>query len=79
MDPMDDNRGLRETFCDLSQAGIAHYQNTWKHLQNTVSWCNLLPAQERRLRFYQTMSNAVVLYDTLPAEFMEKAVCMKTG
>ena len=32
----------------------------------------------RGLRFYQTRSHAVVLYDTLPAEFIEKAVCMKT-
>ena len=79
MDPMDDKRGLRETFCDLSQAGIAPYQNTWKHLQNTLNWCKLLPTQERGLRFDQTRSNAVVLYDTLPAEFMEKAVCIKTG
>ena len=26
----------------------------------------------------QTRSSAVVLYDTLPAEFIEKAICMKT-
>ena len=72
------NTGFRETFCDLSQARIAPYKNTCKHLQNTVHWCNLLPARERGLRFYQTRSNAVVLCDTLPAEFIEKAVCMKT-
>ena len=76
---MDDKRGLRDTFCDLSQARIAPCKNTWKHLQNTVFWCNLFPAQERELRFYQTRSNAVVLYDTLPADFIQKAVCTKTG
>ena len=37
-----------------------------------------MTAQERGLQFYQTRSNAVVLYDTLPAEFVEKAICMKT-
>ena len=37
-----------------------------------------LPAQERGLQFYQTRSNAVVLYDTLPAESIEEAICMKT-
>ena len=37
-----------------------------------------LIAQEGGLQFYQTRSNAVILYDTLPAEFIEKAVCMKT-
>ena len=35
-------------------------------------------AKQRGLQFYQTRSNAVVLYDTLLAEFIEKAICMKT-
>ena len=40
--------------------------------------CNLKLAQQRGLQFYQTRSNAVVLCDTLPAEFIETAICMKT-
>ena len=32
-------------------------------------------AQQRRLQFYQ---NAVILHDTLPVEFIERALCMKT-
>ena len=46
VNPMDDEQGLRETFCDLSRARIAPYKNTWKALQDTVHWCNLLLAQE---------------------------------
>ena len=65
---MSDEQGSREAFFDLSQARIAPYKNIWKPLQDTVCWCNLLPAQER--------SDAVVLYDTL--QFIEKAICMKT-
>ena len=53
-------------------------QNTWKRFQNTVFWCNLKLAQQRGLQFYRTRSNAVILYDTLLAEFIEKAICMKT-
>ena len=52
-----------------------------EHLETTSRhcfWCNLLLAQEGGLQFYQTMSNVVVLYDTLLAEFIEKAICMKT-
>ena len=41
-------------------------------------WCNLKLAQQRGLQFYQTRSNAVILYDTLLAELSEKAMCMKT-
>ena len=41
-------------------------------------WCNLKLAQKRGLQFYQTRSHAIVLYNTLPAICIEKAVCMKT-
>ena len=34
-------------------------------------------AQEGGLQFYQTRSPAVILCDTLLAEFIEKAICMK--
>ena len=78
VNPMDDEQGSRETFCDLSRARVALCKNTWKPLQDTVYWCNLLFAREGGLQCYQTMSNAVVLHDTLPAEFIEKMICMKT-
>ena len=76
--PMDNQDGWGETQCDLSQARIAPYKNTCKRFQNTVFWCNFKLAQKRGLQFYQTRSNAVILYDTLLAEFTEKAICMKT-
>ena len=78
VNPMDNQDGLGESLCDLSQTRIAPYKNTWKRFQNTVFWCNLKFAQGRGLQFYQTRSNAVKLYDTLLAEFIEKATCMKT-
>ena len=78
VNPMDNQDGLGETHCDLSKARIAPYKNTWKHFQDTVFWCNLKLAQQRGLQFYQTRSNAVILYDTLPAKIIEKAICVKT-
>ena len=78
VNPMDNQDGLEETFCDLSKARIAPYKNTWKHFQDTVFWCNLKLAQQRGLQFHQTRSNAVILRDTLPAEFIERAICVKT-
>ena len=35
-------------------------------------------SRDRLANFYQTRSNAVILYDTLLAVFIEKAICMKT-
>ena len=48
-------------------------------LTKTVYWCDLKLAQKRELQFYQTRSDANVLYNTLPAICIEKVVCMKTG
>ena len=76
--PVDNQDFSGETFCDLSQARIAPYKNTWQHFQKTVFWCNLKFAQRRGLQFFQTRSNADILFDTLFAEFIEKAICMKT-
>ena len=78
VNPMDNQDGLGETLCDLSQARIAPYKNTWKHFQDTVFWSNLKLRLTKRTAFHQTRSNAVILYDTLHAEFIEKAMCMKT-
>ena len=78
VNPMDNQDGFGKTQSDLSKARIAPFINTWQHFQETVFWCNLKLAQQRGLQFYQTRSNAVILYDTLPAEFIEKAICMKT-
>ena len=69
---------MRETPRDLTKPRIAPYKNTRKRFQNTVFWCNLKLAQEKGLRFYQTQSHAVVLYNTLLAACIEKAVCIRT-
>ena len=78
VNPMDNQDGLGETVCGLSKARIAPYKNAWKHFQNTIFWCNLKLAQQRGLQIYQTRSIAVILHDTLLAEFIEKATCMKS-
>ena len=42
-------------------------------------WCNLRVAQSKGLQFYQTRSNATILYNTLPAVCIEKVVIRKSG
>ena len=58
--------------------GSRHARILGNAFKNTVCWCNLKLAQEKFLQFYQTRSHAVVLYNTLQAARIEKAVCMKT-
>ena len=79
VNPMDDDQSMEEIRNDLDKPKIAPYKNTGRPHQNTVHWCNLKLAQKKGLQFYQTRSHAIVLYKTLPAICIEKAVCMKTG
>ena len=47
--------------------------------QHTVFWCNLKLAQQSGLQILNKQDQTqLFLYDTLPAEFIEKAICMKT-
>ena len=51
----------------------------WKKHQNTVYWLDIKLAQKKGFKFYQTRSNAIILYDTLPAYCMPKALMMESG
>ena len=65
---------------DLTQPRLAWYkQKTWKKHQDTVYWVDIQLAQRKGLKFYQTRSNAVILYDTLPAYCFPKVVVMESG
>ena len=65
---------------DLEAPRLAWYkQKTWKRHQNTVYWVDIRLAEKKGLKFYQTRSNAIILYDTLPAYCILKAIMMETG
>ena len=63
---------------DLTKPRLASYKQKWKVHQDTVYWVDFQLAQRKRLKFYQTRSNAVILYDTLPAYCISKAIVMKS-
>ena len=50
----------------------------WKVHQDTVYWVDIQLAQRKGLKFHQTRSNAVILYDTLPPYCILKAIVMKS-
>ena len=63
---------------DLTKPRLASYKQKWKVHQDTVYWVDFQLAQRKGLKFYQTRSNAVILYDTLPAYCISKAIVMKS-
>ena len=42
-------------------------------------WVDIKLAEKKGFKFYQTRSNAIILYDTLPACGIPKAIMMKSG
>ena len=52
---------------DLTILRLASHKQKWKRHEDTVYWVDIQLAQRKGLNFYQTRSNAIILYDTLPA------------
>ena len=76
---LDKDRSDPDTI-DLEAPRLAQYMHeAWKKHQNTVYWVDIKFAQKKGLKFYQTRSNAIILYQTLPASCIPKAVRMETG
>ena len=64
----------------LEAPRLAWYkQKKWKKHQNTVYWVDVKFAQKKGLKFYQTRSNAIILYNTFPAYCIPKVVRMDIG
>ena len=65
---------------DLEAPRLAWYkQKKWRRHQDTVYWVDIKLAQQKGFKFYQTKSNAIILYDTLPAYCIPKAIMMESG
>ena len=65
---------------DMEAPRLAWYkQKQWKIHQDTVYWVDIKLAQQKGFKFYQTRSNAIILYDTVPAYCIPKAIVMETG
>ena len=65
---------------DLTKPRLASYkQKKWKRHQDTVYWVDIQLAQREGLKFYQTICNAIILYDTLPAYCISNVVVMESG
>ena len=68
----------RERDYDVTKPRMAVSKHNWNIHQNTMYWCNLRGAQGKGLQFYQTRSNAIILYNTSPAMCIEMVVIRKS-
>ena len=63
---------------DLTKPRLASYKQKWKVHQDTVYWVDFQLAQRKGLKFYQTRSNAVILYERLPDYCISTAIVVKS-
>ena len=63
----------------MSQPRYARYKHVWTVAQDAVYWVDIVRAQRMGLKFYQTRSNAITLYDTLLPACIERVVSRKNG
>ena len=63
---------------ELDLTRLAWYMQKWKRHRDTVYWVDIQLAQRKGLKFFQTRSNAVILYDSLPAYRISKAIVVKS-
>ena len=63
---------------DLDAPRLAWYKQKWIRQKDTVFWVDIQLAQQKGFKFYRTRSNAIILYDTLPAYCISKVVVMKS-
>ena len=63
---------------DLTQHRRAAYKQKRTVHQDAVYWVNIRLAQRKAPTFFQTRSNAIILYDTLPSFCIERVVSTKT-
>ena len=65
---------------DFEAPRLAQYMHkTWRKHQDTVYWVDIKLTQQKGFKFYQTRSNAIILYDTPPAYCIPKVIMMETG
>ena len=77
VNPMNKNhKDLQEL--DLTKPRLSSYKRKWKVHQDTVYWVDKQLAHRKGLKFKQTRSNAVILYDTLPAYCISNTIVMKS-
>ena len=76
LDPMSDSQ--EEEYQDLSNPRKVHYKSKWKVFQDAICWITVGKAQDQELNIWQTRSYAIILYDSVPADCIERVVNTKT-
>ena len=73
LDPFNSDADEAEPITDIKKRKV-HYQIHWRPEQDAVYWIHLSTAQDVGLEFWQTGSNAIITYQSVPKECVVKVV-----
>ena len=74
LDPFNSDADEAEAITDASKPREVQYQIHWRPEQDASYWIHLSTAQYAGLEFWQTSSDAIVTYQSLPKECVVKVV-----
>ena len=74
LDPFNSDADEAESITDLKKQRKVQYQIHWSSEQDAVYWIHLSTAQDAGLEFWQTGSNAIITYQSVPKESVVKIV-----
>ena len=75
LDPFNSDADEAESITDIKKPRKVQYQIHWRPEQDAVYWIHLSTAQDAGLEFWQTGSNAIITYQSVPKECVVKVVC----
>ena len=74
LDPFNSDASEAELITDIKKPKEVHYQIHWIPEQDAVYWIHLSTAQDAGLEFWQTGSNVIITYQSVPKECVVKVV-----
>ena len=74
LNPFGDNPDEERPSDDFSKPREVHYHSKWKTIQDAVCWVNLARAQDKGLRFWQTRSNDVIVFNSVPVDCIYEVI-----
>ena len=73
-DPFNSDAHEAESIADTTKPRKVEYQIRWRPEHDAVYWIHLSTAQDAGLEFWQTVSNAIITYQSVPKECVVKVV-----
>ena len=74
LNPCGDDQDEEEPSEDFSKPSKVNYHSNWNRNQDAVHWIKLSRVHDVGLQFWQTKSNAMIVFDPVPEDCIERII-----